>query len=341
MKTLLLNTDFEHLEEAAAFLRGGEVVAVPTETVYGLAANALDVSAVRKIFAAKGRPQDNPLILHISGLSMLYDIAERVPKLAETLAEHFWPGPLTMIFPKKNSIPAETCGGLPTVGVRMPRHDFTLRLIERCGFPLAAPSANTSGLPSPTSADHVFRDMNGRIPLIIDGGECRCGLESTVICFEGDGIRVLRPGAVTAEELSEFVEVRIDGGVLSAVDSGKPVLSPGMKYKHYSPSAQVYLVEGDAKRLFDFLSEKAGTGEKIGVLCASGIALPFGCIRLPYGDTAEERAARLFGSLRKADELGCAAVYVEKPSVQGLELALYNRLLRAAAFRIIDLGGTS
>lgn len=341
MKTFLLEAGDEHLDRAAELLRSGEVVAVPTETVYGLAANALDVSAVRKIFAAKGRPQDNPLILHICGLSMLYDIAERVPKLAEALAARFWPGPLTMIFPKKDHVPAETCGGLPTVGVRMPRHDFTLRLIERCGFPLAAPSANTSGLPSPTSADHVFRDMDGRIPLIIDGGECRCGLESTVICFEGDGIRVLRPGAVTAEELSEFAEVRIDGGVLSAVEPGTPVLSPGMKYKHYSPNAQVYLVEGDGKRFFDFLSERTETGERIGVLCASGTAIPPECIRLPYGDTAEERAAKLFGSLRGADELGCAAVYVEKPSPRGLELALYNRLLRAAAFRIIDLGGNS
>lgn len=338
MKTLLNKADGEQLARAAALLRDGEVVAVPTETVYGLAANALEVSAVRKIFEAKGRPQDNPLILHIDGLAMLYEIAQSVPKLAEVLAARFWPGPLTMVFPKRERIPAETCGGLPTVGVRMPNHDFTLRLIGRCGFPLAAPSANTSGRPSPTCADHVFRDMDGKIPLIIDGGECRCGLESTVICFEEGGIRVLRPGAVTAEELSAFAQVRVDGGVLSAVDPEKPVPSPGMKYRHYSPNAQVYLVEADPDRFLSFLSEKAEAGEKIGVMCGSDRPVPPACIRLPYGDTAEERAVSLFGSLRRADELGCAAVYVEKPSAEGLELALCNRLLRAAAFRVITLG---
>lgn len=337
METFLLKADDEHLDQVAALLKSGEVAAIPTETVYGLAANALDVSAVRKIFAAKGRPQDNPLILHICGLSMLYDIAESVPKTAEALAERFWPGPLTMIFPRKSHIPSETCGGLSTVGVRMPRHVFTLKLIERCGFPLAAPSANTSGLPSPTTAVHVLKDMNGKIPMILDGGECACGLESTVICFEGDRIRILRPGAVTAEQLSAFADVLVDGGVLSAVDSGERVLSPGMKYKHYSPNAQVYIVEAGAERFSAFLAEKAKAGGKIGVLCSEELPLPIGCIRLPYGSTSEEQAANLFGSLREADELGCSAVYVEKPSEAGIGLAVCNRLLRAAAFRVITL----
>lgn len=335
MKTFLFKADDEHLEQAAVLLKSGEVAAIPTETVYGLAANALDVAAVRKIFAAKGRPQDNPLILHICGLSMLYDIARSVPKTAEALAERFWPGPLTMIFPRKSHIPSETCGGLSTVGVRMPRHAFTLKLIERCGFPLAAPSANTSGLPSPTAAVHVLKDMNGKIPMILDGGECACGLESTVICFEEDRIRILRPGAVTAEELAAFADVMVDGGVLSAVGSGERVLSPGMKYKHYSPNAQVYIVEANTERFSAFLAQKAG--ERPGVLCSEEIPLPGGCVRLPYGNTSEERAANLFASLRKADELGCTAVYVEKPSDAGIGLAVYNRLLRAAAFRVITL----
>ncbi|MCM1334509.1 MAG: L-threonylcarbamoyladenylate synthase [Bacteroides sp.] len=337
METFLFKADDEHLAEAAALLKSGEVVAIPTETVYGLAANALDASAVRKIFIAKGRPQDNPLILHIASLPMLYEIAEYVPETAERLAARFWPGPLTMIFPRRAHIPAETCGGLATVGVRMPRHSFTLKLIELCGFPLAAPSANTSGRPSPTSAAHVLKDMKGKIPMILDGGECTCGVESTVIAFEEGAIRVLRPGAVTAEALSEFADVRVDGGVLAAVDAGALVPSPGMKYKHYAPNARVALVEGEAERFYAFLDKKCAEGERIGVLCAPGAAIPPGCLRLPYGDTPEERAANLFASLRAADELGCTAVYVEKPSAEGVGLAVLNRLLRAAAFRVIVL----
>lgn len=335
MNTVVAKAEDGQLENAANLLRSGEIVAVPTETVYGLAANALDVSAVRKVFAAKGRPQDNPLILHISDMPMLYGIAEKVPETAERLAERFWPGPLTMIFPKKGHIPEETCGGLLTVGVRMPDNAFTRRLIALCGFPLAAPSANISGLPSPTCAAHVLRDMNGKIPLIIDGGECACGVESTVICFEDGAIRVLRPGAVTPAQLGEFAEVRIDGGVLSEVSREIPAPSPGMKYKHYSPNAQVFLVDLPPEKFSHFLLKKALGQGKTGVLCGSRVSVPEGCVRLPYGDTANGQAERLFTSLRLADELGCDEVYAEKPEVSGVGLAVYNRLLRAAAFRII------
>lgn len=335
MKTFIYNADYEHLQKAAELLKKGEVVAVPTETVYGLAANALDSEAVAKIFTAKGRPQDNPLILHISDFSMLYDIAAEIPDLAKKLAEEFWPGPLTMIFPRKSVVPATTCGGLDTAAVRMPRQDFTRELIRECGFPLAAPSANTSGLPSPTSAVHVFEDMNGKIPLIMDGGECSCGVESTVISFEGDGVRILRPGAVTPEMLREYTEVTIDNGVLEKLEPNARVLSPGMKYKHYSPKAEVYIVEGSQKELYDFLCTRSEV--KTAVLCGENDEIPDFCTRLPYGNTPEQQAEHLFASLREADSIGCSEVYVVSPKRDGMGLAVYNRLLRAAAFRIINL----
>ncbi len=334
METLLLEAEEEQLVKAAVLLKNNEVVAVPTETVYGLAANAMNVEAVRKIFAAKGRPQDNPLILHIGSFDMLHDITDNIPPLAYSLAEAFWPGPLTMIFRRKENVPAETCGGLDTAAVRMPDNDFTRKLIEECGFPLAAPSANTSGLPSPTSAAHVFMDMKGKIPMIIDGGECSCGVESTVVTFENESIRILRPGAVTPEMLREFAEVIIDNGVLKQLSPDERVMSPGMKYKHYSPKAEVYIVDGTDEQFTKFIA--ALTDDKTAVLCGNE-ALPEHIIRLPYGSSAEEQGENLFASLRKADELGCKAVYVRSPDTEGFGLAVYNRLLRAAGFRVIKL----
>ena len=336
METLLVKTSDEQLEKAAKLLRKGEVVAVPTETVYGLAANAFETEAVRKIFSAKGRPQDNPLILHIGNLDMLYSIAEEVPELALKLAEDFWPGPLTMIFSRKNNVPSETCGGLDTAAVRMPDNDFTRRLIEKCGFPLAAPSANTSGFPSPTSANHVFSDMNGKIPMIVDGGDCSCGVESTVICFDNGRIRILRPGAVTPEMLREYAEVIIDNGVLKQLSADERVLSPGMKYKHYSPKAEVFILKGSDEQIFDFITAHTDKSENTAVLC-DDVAFPDYITVLPYGNTSEEQAENLFSSLRKADKLACGKVYVKMPDTSGIGLAVYNRLLRAAAFRIIEL----
>lgn len=336
METLLLKASPEQYDRAVLLLKQGEVVAVPTETVYGLAANAFDAEAVKKIFEAKGRPQDNPLILHIGNFDMLNDITDEVTDIAVRLAEAFWPGPLTMIFPRKDSVPSETCGGLDTAAVRMPDNDFTRLLIEKCGFPLAAPSANTSGLPSPTSASHVFSDMNGKIPMIIDGGECSCGVESTVICFDNDKIRVLRPGAVTPEMLSEYAEVIVDNGVLKQLSADEKVLSPGMKYKHYSPAAEVYIVDGNEEKFNLFISEKISSNKKIAVLCGDEI-VPDSAVRLPYGNSPEEQGENLFSSLRRADEIGCSEVYVKMPEKTGFGLAVYNRLLRAAAFRIIKL----
>ena len=338
METKLVKADENILDEAAELLKSGGIAAIPTETVYGLAANAYNVEAVRSVFRAKGRPQDNPLILHISSIDMLRDIAVSVKPLALALAEAFWPGPLTMIFPRKPHVPAETCGGLDTAAVRMPRNAFTLKLIEKCGFPLAAPSANTSGLPSPTSAAHVFGDMNGKIPLIIDGGECRYGVESTVVCFEGDDtVRILRPGAVTPEMLREYCHVVIDSGVLEKIDAGAKVISPGMKYKHYSPSAEVYILKGSDEEAADFM--KNVNSGKTAFLGSGDEPLPDRVIRLPYGKTSEEQAENLFASLREADAAGCDEVYVRMPETDGIGLAVYNRLLRAAGFRVIDAGG--
>ena len=338
METKLAKAGDNILDEAADLLRSGGIAAIPTETVYGLAANAYDVEAVRSVFRAKGRPQDNPLILHICSTDMLYDIAETVNPLALKLAECFWAGPLTMIFPRKAHIPAETCGGLDTAAVRMPNNKFTLKLIEKCGFPIAAPSANTSGLPSPTSAEYVLADMDGKIPLIIDGGECKYGVESTVICFENDDtVRVLRPGAVTPEMLREYCHVIIDDGVLEKLAPDAKVISPGMKYKHYSPNAEVYILDGNAKNVEAFLSER--NNGTTGFLGFGGETVPEHIITFPYGSSPSEQAENLFSSLRRADAAGCTEVLVRKPDTAGIGLAVYNRLLRAAGFRVIKADG--
>lgn len=319
---------------AAKILRDGGLVAIPTETVYGLAANALDENAVGAIFAAKGRPQDNPLIVHISDIEMLDPLVTDISDLAKNLARKFWPGPLTMIFNKSEIIPYVTSGGLSTVAVRLPANKAAREIIRHCGFPLAAPSANTSGKPSPTSAAHVLDDMNGKIPLIVDDGECSVGVESTVICFVDGKIRVLRPGGITPRQLSEFAEVVVDKAVTSQPDSNEPVLSPGMKYKHYSPKADVFIVDAHGQKFINYCSERAKNEDNLFVLSAGETKDE----RFHnYGSTSEEQAQKLFSLLRKADEIGAKTVLVEMPAQDEMGLAVYNRLLRAAAFRIIRL----
>lgn len=329
MLTELENYSEKSAEKAAQILKNGGIVAIPTETVYGLAANALDENAVRSIFVAKGRPQDNPLIIHISNFDMIKPLVTEIPELAKRLAERFWAGPLTMIFDKTAVVPEATSGGLSTVAVRMPANEAARVIIEKCGFPLAAPSANTSGKPSPTTAQHVFEDMNGKIPLIIDGGECAVGVESTVICFRNGKIHILRPGGITREMLAEFAEVEVDKAVEAAPKADEKVLSPGMKYKHYSPKADVFIVNAHGDDFAKFCRENAG-GKTIFLSCGERE----GCLN--YGDTSEIQAHRLFSLLRQADEIGAEKVYVEIPSKDGVGLAVYNRLLRAAAFRIIE-----
>lgn len=320
--------------EAAELLKAGELVAIPTETVYGLAANALDENAVRSIFTAKGRPQDNPLIVHIAELEMLPPLVREIPEIALRLAERFWAGPLTMIFPKSDVIPSVTSGGLDTVAVRMPESAAARDIIKECGFPLAAPSANLSGKPSPTTAGHVFEDMYGKIPLIIDGGECRVGVESTVICFERGKIHILRPGGITAEMLSEFGEVTVDKAVTGQPEKGERVMSPGMKYTHYSPKADVFIVNAHGESFRAYCANRAETERGV-IALGAGVAEQG--IFFDYGSTPEIQARRLFALLRHADELGAKTVLVEMPETHDIGLAVYNRLLRAAGFRVIEV----
>ena len=335
MITEMLDCSEESLIKASGLIKRGEVVGIPTETVYGLAANAFDASAVEKIFKAKGRPSDNPLIVHVSDFDMIKEAVSEVPELAYKLAERFWPGPLTMIMPKSDKVPYVTSGGLDTVGIRFPSHPAAHRLIELCGVPLAAPSANLSGSPSPTTAKRVLDDMNGRIPAIIDGGESLVGVESTVISFENGGVRILRPGGVTREMLLEVCPAEVDRGVLSEVESGAVVRSPGMKYRHYAPKASVKLIKGSAEKYREYVLNHASSGDFCLLFEESEAVggVPYLC----YGGSAEEQAHALFETLRLLDEMGAKTVYARCPSAEGVGLAVYNRILRAAGFCVIDL----
>lgn len=334
-KTELLTSSEEDIKKAAEIISGGGIVGMPTETVYGLAADAENAEAVAEIFKAKGRPQDNPLIVHIGDIADFEKYAKNVPETAYKLAEKFCPGPLTMVLPKRDRIPDVTSAGLDTVGMRMPSHKAALALIRTSGKAVAAPSANLSGSPSPTSAAHVMNDMNGKIPAVIDGGDCPVGVESTVIAFEDGKIRLLRPGFVSAEELSEFAEVIIDRHITEAAESGERVLSPGMKYKHYSPKANVTIIEGNGTDYIKFVNSHSGEGVYAMPFDSDESYCEIPCI--PYGDSSEEQAARLFAALRKFDELGAKQVYARCPLKNGVGLAVYNRLLRAAGFEIISV----
>ena len=335
METLRLKDDDKGIKIAAEIIRRGGVVAIPTETVYGLAASAYDEKAVNKIFAAKGRPQDNPLIVHTCNLDMTKQIVEDFSCDAEKLAEKFWPGPLTIILKRDGKIPSSVSAGLDTVAVRMPSNQVARKLIEISGLPLAAPSANTSGAPSPTSADHVLKDLDGKIDAIIMSDDCTVGVESTVVSLAVKPYRILRPGFVTFEEISEILpETTIDKAVLQELKSDEKAASPGMKYKHYSPKAEVFLVEGDKKAFCDFVNAK----ENCLAICFDEDldnlknAISYGGIN----DT-KKQARTIFRVLRKVDEMGAKTVYVHAPKKEGVGLAVYNRLIRAAAFKVISL----
>ncbi len=335
--TKVLSSEKEDLEIAAKLLLDGEVVGIPTETVYGLAANALSSGAVGKIFKAKGRPSDNPLIVHLSKFSDTEKYAKDIPDLAYKLAEKFCPGALTMILPKREIIPSVVSGGLSTVGIRVPLHETARELIEIAGVPLAAPSANISGLPSPTAFEHVFSDMNGKISAIINGGNSSVGVESTVVCFEGDSVRILRPGFVTAEDISREIgcEVFCDKGVLNEVAADEVVASPGMKYKHYSPKADVTIVSGEFEKFVEFMS--AHNGEKVYAVVFEDDLSKYPYKAFSFGNSPEEQAALLFSVLREADEIGVEKLYVRSPEKSGVGLAVYNRLLRSAGFEVISV----
>lgn len=338
METKILTTNDEDITLAAGIIRNGGVVGFPTETVYGLGGNALDASASEKIFTAKGRPKDNPLIVHISGLSQWKPLVKEVTPQAMALAERFWPGPLTIILEKSDLIPMETSGGLNTVAVRMPMDETARRLIEAAGVPVAAPSANTSGMPSPTKARYVIEDMMGRIDAIIDGGDCSVGLESTVITLATDKPKLLRPGGVTVSMLEEVLgEIEIDPAVYDKLDDTQKAASPGMKYKHYAPKAKVTLLKGSFDKFAEFIDENAD--EKTVALCFDGEEEKLGIKCITYGKENDSlsQAQRVFTALREVDETGAEKVYARYPDRKEMGLAVYNRLIRAAAFEVIEL----
>ncbi len=335
MQTQLLSASDSSIAYAAKLLKAGELVAIPTETVYGLACDATNPEAVAKIFIAKGRPQDNPLIVHVNSMEMLKPLVRELPQAALNLAQHYWPGPMTLVLPKSNVIPSIVSAGLDTVAIRMPSHPIALRIIEESGLPLAAPSANLSSRPSPTLASHVMDDMQGRIPLIIDAGASKYGLESTVISIQGETAHILRPGAVTYSQISELIDsVDIDNSVLKPFEGGT-ASSPGMKYKHYTPKATVIMVKGDIERFIEYTESKKNDNVYCLVFDADNekISLP----HLTFGDSPEEQANQLFSRLRELDKLGAQTIYARCPTPEGIGLAVYNRLIRAAGFEVIDL----
>ena len=334
METKILSTSEEDIQTAGAIIRSGGLVAFPTETVYGLGANALDESAVRSIYAAKGRPSDNPLIVHIAEKDDIIPLVKEVTPRAQALIDAFFPAPLTIILKKSALIPDATSGGLDTVAIRMPQNEIARAVIKASGVPVAAPSANTSGLPSPTKAKYVIDDMRGKIDGIIDGGDCAVGVESTVITLAADTPTLLRPGAITKEMLEAVIgEVKIAGAVLGELGENETAASPGMKYKHYAPKAKILLVNADKATYENFVNERADAF----ALCFEGdeVAIP----HITYGSENDDlsQAKELFDALRKLDERGAKKVYARMPHKDGVAMAVYNRLIRAAAFNIIDL----
>ena len=328
------------LKEAASILRSGGLVVFPTETVYGLGANALDEGASAKIYAAKGRPSDNPLIVHIADPSEAEALTE-TNALFYQLARFFMPGPLTVILPKKDVIPAKVTAGLDTVAIRCPAHPIAHDLIKAAGVPIAAPSANLSGSPSPTSARHALDDMLGRVDMIVGADESQIGVESTIVKIDGEKrLTLLRPGAVTKEDLEALgVEVVVADAVLGALKEGEKVLSPGMKYRHYAPRAPLYLLDGDEEKRRKFLADKK---ECIAYLAYTEEASALSDLSLDLyllGDREDRRAQanRLFSVLREADKKSYTAIYAPLPDTSGMGMALYNRMIRAAAHQIIRL----
>lgn len=341
MKTLLLHDNEKDIEAAGEILSRGGLVAIPTETVYGLAADALNGKAVESIFKAKGRPADNPLIVHIADLADIerFSLVSEFPEKARLLAERFWSGPLTIILPKGKSIPDEVSAGLDTVAVRFPSHPTAQKIIRAAGVPLAAPSANISGSPSPTTAAHVMNDMNGKIDAVVDGGECSVGLESTVITLAVNPPRLLRPGGITVEQLESVIgEVDVDDAVLNELRDGEKAASPGMKYKHYSPKARVVLLHGSDSSYINYVNSHDDKG--VAALCYDEDMSEITLKKFSLGgrDDSLSQARRLFSSLREIDgDSDITLVYARCPDPDGVGMAVYNRLIRAAGFEVIDL----
>lgn len=349
----------ESLLEAADILRRGGLVAFPTETVYGLGANALDEEAARKIYAAKGRPSDNPLIAHISDTRELKGLVAKIPEAGKKLIEAYWPGPLTIIFAKSSAVPYGTTGGLDTVAVRMPSDPVANRLIHLAGVPIAAPSANTSGRPSPTTAGHVYQDMNGRIEMILDGGPVGIGMESTIVDVTGEVPVLLRPGAVTIEMLRDTLgQVEVDPAIAGPMREDVRPKAPGMKYRHYAPKAELILVEEETPedragqnrkdagdRVVRAICEKAledmGAGKQVGIICTDETRDRYpgqAKVRsLGLREREETIAHNLFAVLREFDDLKVDRIYSESFSKEHLGQAIMNRLTKAAGYHVLKV----
>ena len=340
-----LNIDENAIQEAAALIASGELVAFPTETVYGLGADALHPEASKKIYAAKGRPSDNPLIVHICKFEELESIAKLVPPQARKLADAFWPGPLTMIVWKNDKVPYETTGGMDTVAIRMPNHPIALKLIEQSGCLIAAPSANTSGKPSPTEAAHVALDLDGKIPMILDGGPVGIGIESTIIDLTEDMPMILRPGYITQQMLEDVLgeEVKIDPGIIASDSLTKPK-APGMKYKHYAPKADLVLVDGDAdkvvRKINELVQAKKAAGQKVGIIATDETKdLYQADIVVSIGAREDEDAIakHLYKILREFDDWNVDAIYSESFATPRIGQAIMNRLLKAAGHQVLQV----
>ena len=339
MKTEILKASEESIKKACELLKVGEVVGIPTETVYGLGADATKSEAIKKIYMAKGRPLDNPLIVHISSLDMLKGLVREVPENAKKLMDAFWPGPLTIIMPRGEKVCDETCGGLDSVGIRMPSNRVVHEIIEQSGIALSAPSANLSGKPSPTNAIDVFEDMNGRIPLIIDDGECLAGVESTVVSCLDEVPIILRPGVITKEDMERVLgsEVRVARAITEDLGKDEKVLSPGMKYKHYAPNAKVIILKGSFDRFKNYVENHNEEG--VFALVFDGEETKINVKSITYGNEERplEQAHNLFKVLRELDKENAKIVYARCPKTDGVSLAVFNRLIRSAGFNIIQL----
>lgn len=341
MKTEYLTE--KEISAAADILRRGGLVGIPTETVYGLGANALDVEAVGSIFKAKGRPQDNPLIIHIPHVSWLDRYCRNVPQAAYVLAERFWPGPMTMVLPRRDNVPDVVTAGLDTVGIRCPGHDLCRRIIELADVPVAAPSGNLSGRPSPTTAAHMLEDMDGRIDAIVDGGPCDVGVESTIIDLTCKPPRLLRPGGVTLEQLCEVLgQVEIDPAVRRLMAAGEKPKAPGMAYRHYAPKAPVTVVTGDPEKSAAYIAAHARSCD--GIICFDEFVHMFDgqtgkthIMDLGACADKEEQARHIFDALRAFDHTDVTAIWAQCPDTGGIGLAVVNRLSKAAGFHIIEV----
>ena len=339
MNTLLLSAlDAKTPAIAAELIRQGELVAIPTETVYGLGADGLNEAAVAKIFEAKGRPQDNPLILHIWDAKQMEQFCHDIPKAAYDLAKAFWPGPLTMVLPAREIVPKRTTGGLSTVALRCPDNAVTREIIRLSGVPIAAPSANISGKPSTTTAQHVLHDHDGKIAAVVDGGPCRVGVESTIVDLTEDRPRLLRPGGITPEQLvSVLGDLVVDKAVTAQIDKDAVVKAPGMKYRHYAPSEPVVIVAGSREKAAAYIHRHFTPGDR--VLCfEEELPLYADCNPLSYGLEADAAtlSAGLFAALRELDDPRIHQVYARCPVGGGVAYAVQNRLKKAAAFHIVD-----